>query len=87
VKAGKVFYVALSAMLFAFCSFVEAQQPRKIPRIGYLAGITPTAQSARIEAFRQGLRELGYMEGKTSLLSRDMPRGIQIVFVPSRLSW
>ena len=75
MKAGKVFYVALSAMLFAFCSFVEAQQPRKIPRIGYLAGITPTAQSARIEAFRQGLRELGYMEGKNIIIESRYAEG------------
>ena len=42
----------------------DAQQPKKVPRIGYLAGSTPEPQSARIKAFRQGLRELGYVEGK-----------------------
>src|SRR5215213_2973259 len=41
-----------------------AQQPRKIPRVGLLAGTKPAAVAARIEAFRQGLRELGYVEGK-----------------------
>jgi putative ABC transport system substrate-binding protein len=39
----------------------EAQQPKKVPRIGYLGG---ASNPARIEAFRKGLRELGYVEGK-----------------------
>ena len=42
----------------------RSQQSAKVPRIGYLSGATPDGQSARIEAFRQGLRELGYVEGK-----------------------
>jgi putative ABC transport system substrate-binding protein len=51
-------------MLFALCGSARAQQPTKIPRIGYLTGATADGQSARIEAFGQGLRELGYVEGK-----------------------
>jgi putative ABC transport system substrate-binding protein len=47
---------------------VEAQQPTKIPRIGYLAGSSLSALSARIEALRQGLRELGYVEGKNIVI-------------------
>jgi putative tryptophan/tyrosine transport system substrate-binding protein len=43
---------------------VQAQQPTKIPRIGYLGFGDPSVNLARIEAFRQGLRELGYVEGK-----------------------
>src|SRR5215468_8568652 len=43
----------------------EAQQVRKIARIGVLAAGSPSMYSARYEAFRQGLRELGYVEGKT----------------------
>ena len=39
-------------------------QSTKVHRIGYLTGSSPSAQSARIEAFRQGLRELGYVEGE-----------------------
>ena len=41
-----------------------AQQPGKIARVGLLAGTIPAAVAARVEAFRQGLRELGYVEGK-----------------------
>ena len=42
----------------------EAQQTGKVPRIGFLAAVSHSANSARFEAFRQGLRELGYVEGK-----------------------
>ena len=56
--------VAICALFVVFCLRAEAQQPAKVPRIGYLTGATPDGQAARIEAFRQGLRELGYLEGK-----------------------
>src|SRR5438094_9800322 len=42
----------------------EAQQPKKIPRIGFLGATSPSIESTRIEAFRQGMHELGYVEGK-----------------------
>jgi putative ABC transport system substrate-binding protein len=45
----------------------EAQQP-KLPRIGFLFGASPSANAGRIEAFRQGLRELGYIEGKNIVI-------------------
>jgi putative ABC transport system substrate-binding protein len=65
-----LFCLALCAMLFALCSSAQAQQPTKIPRIGYLGGSSPSASatSARIEALRQGLRELGYVEGKNIII-------------------
>ena len=46
----------------------EAQQPKKVPRIGFLATVPPSAIAARTEAFRQGLRELGYVEGKNIVI-------------------
>ena len=46
----------------------EAQQPTKIPRIGYLTSFLPLRYRARIEAFRHGLQELGYVEGKNILI-------------------
>src|SRR6266545_3790748 len=46
----------------------QAQQPKKVPRIGFLAGVSPSTISARTEAFRQGLRELGYVEGKNIII-------------------
>src|SRR5215471_12846335 len=64
---------ALASILFAGAVLavavtVEAQQPRKIAKIGYLFGSTPAATAQNIEAFRQGMRELGYVEGKTFVL-------------------
>ena len=55
-------------LLFALCVCpLEAQQPTKIPRIGYLTAF-PSPIAARTEAFRQGLRELGYVEGKNIVI-------------------
>jgi putative ABC transport system substrate-binding protein len=64
----KGFLLALCAMLLALCFPAEAQQPTKVSRIGYLTGATPDGQLDRIEAFRQGLRELGYVEGKNIVI-------------------
>jgi hypothetical protein len=52
-------------MLFALCASAAAQQPAKILRIGFLVSGSPLAYVSRTEAFRQGLRQLGYVEGKT----------------------
>jgi putative ABC transport system substrate-binding protein len=64
----KVFGLTLSAMLSALCFPAEAQQLKKVSRIGYLAASSPSAQLPRTEAFRQGLRELGYVEGKNIVI-------------------
>jgi putative ABC transport system substrate-binding protein len=57
--------ILLSVLLFALCVPAEAQQPTKVSRIGYLnASPRTTFEKARTGAFRQGLRELGYIEGK-----------------------
>ena len=63
-----VMRLTLCAMLFAFCSSADAQQPTKIPRIGYLSAPSPSNMAARNEAFRQGLRDLGYVEGKNIVI-------------------
>jgi putative ABC transport system substrate-binding protein len=63
-KGVQVIGFALCALLFVLCSSVEAQQPKKIARIGFLFVSALSSNSSRIEAFRQGLRELGYIEGK-----------------------
>jgi hypothetical protein len=60
---------------------VEGQPPAKMPRIGVLSGGTPTTYAARHEAFRQGLRELGYVEGKNVVLEYRYAEG-----KPERLS-
>jgi putative ABC transport system substrate-binding protein len=62
-KAG-VLLILFVVVLLAVAVIADAQQPKKIPRIGYLVGNPFAANSARIEAFRQGLRELGYGGGQ-----------------------
>ncbi len=58
----------ISSLLFALSFPAAAQQTKKVPRIGFLTANSPSAISARVEAFRQGLRELGYMEGKNIVI-------------------
>ena len=55
------------AIIFTFtfgAVAAEAQQPKKIPRLGYLSSGSPTSESTRSEAIRLALRELGYIEGQ-----------------------
>ena len=71
----KIFCLALCALLFALCLFAEAQQPTKIPRIGFLTAGSPSSIAGRIEAFRQGLRELGYIEDKNIVIEWRYAQG------------
>ena len=54
----------LATLLLATVSTAQAQQPKKVPRIGYLSSLDPATESARAEAIRLALRELGYIEGQ-----------------------
>ena len=54
----------LSAMIFALSYSASAQQPKKVPRIGYLSSFDPATESAGSEAIRLALHELGYIEGQ-----------------------
>ena len=63
-----IFRIVLCTILFAPSLSAEAQQPTKIPRIGYLSANSLSTSPARIEAFRRGLRELGYVEGKNFVI-------------------
>jgi putative ABC transport system substrate-binding protein len=56
--------LTLCALPVALSFPAHAQQPGKIPRIGYLTGLSSSGESPRVEAFRQGLRDLGHIEGK-----------------------
>jgi putative ABC transport system substrate-binding protein len=58
----------IAVILLAVAVTAEAQQPKKILRIGVLVGGSVSSDSARIEALRQGLRELGYVEGKNIVI-------------------
>jgi len=61
--------ILLGALLLALGFSAHAQQPKKIPRIGYVSGSgDPQTPGYQVEAFRQGLRDLGYIEGKNILV-------------------
>jgi putative tryptophan/tyrosine transport system substrate-binding protein len=55
-------------LFFAASARVQAQQSKKIPRVGYLAAVSAAADAPRLEAFRQELRDLGYIEGQNILI-------------------
>jgi putative ABC transport system substrate-binding protein len=57
-------FSAIAFTLVMLAGSAAQAQPRKFPRIGYLSVLSPSSDSTRIEAFRQGLRELSHVEGK-----------------------
>ena len=73
--SDKFFSLALGALLWALGSLADAQQQAKVPRIGYLGTASASANLVRIEAFRQGLRELGYVEGKSIVIEYRWAEG------------
>ena len=73
-------------MLFALCSSAQAQQPAKVPRIGVLRSRF-TEPNLSAETFRQGLRELGYVEGKNIVIEYRYAEGKSTGFPPLRPSW
>jgi putative ABC transport system substrate-binding protein len=78
----KLSCLIFNALLFALCSTAEAQQPAKVPRIGYLStNGNPSNPTPFVEAFRQGLRELGYVEGKNILVEYRYAEG-KLEWVP-----
>jgi putative tryptophan/tyrosine transport system substrate-binding protein len=64
-------------MLFALCSSLAAQQPAKLPRIGYLSAFNPTREFDRAQIIRLALRELGYVEGQNIEIEYGYAEGKQ----------
>jgi putative ABC transport system substrate-binding protein len=61
---------------FVMCGVeVQAQQSKKVHRIGFLGATSPSAISGRLDAFRQGLRERGYVEGKNIVIEYRYAEG------------
>src|SRR6266545_6679019 len=74
----KILLLALCSLLLALGLPAQAQQPAKIPRIGYVSGTgDPKTPGLQVEAFRQGLRDLGYIEGKNILIEYRYEEGNQ----------
>jgi len=73
--SGRILNWLLTTVFLAIASLAQTQQPTKVPRIGYLGAASPSATSERIEAFRRGLRELGYVEGKNIVIERRSAEG------------
>jgi ABC-type uncharacterized transport system substrate-binding protein len=64
----KFLVLLLANAILAYSHFAEAQQPAKVPRIGYLTAAPLSAVTARTDALRQGLLDLGYVEGKSIVI-------------------
>jgi putative tryptophan/tyrosine transport system substrate-binding protein len=65
----------LSVLLFSLSSPAEAQQPKKVFRIGYLSGTDRATDSPRSEGIRRALRELGYIEGQNIVIEYQYAEG------------
>jgi len=76
IENRKLVGIIALVIAFAMCGAVaQAQQPGKVPRIGFLVASNSSANSDRIAAFRDGLRELGYMEGKNIIVEYRQAEG------------
>ena len=64
-----------ATLIFTWLATVGAQQRTKIPRIGYLSVNSPSSEVTRTESFQQGLRELGYVEGKNIVIEWRYAQG------------
>ena len=67
--------LTLSALLYALCLPVHAQQPGRVPKIGFLVVPSRSFFANRMESFQQGLQSLGYVEGKNILIEYRFAEG------------
>ena len=66
----KITGIALCVMLFVLCVSAEAQQPKKVSRIGFFSYGSVEIEQSSLVAFQQGLRELGYLEGQNIVIEQ-----------------
>jgi putative ABC transport system substrate-binding protein len=65
----------ICVILITLCSYAYAQQPAKVPRVGFLSAVPLSSMSARVDALRQGLRDLGYIEGQNIVIEYRFAEG------------
>ena len=75
MKKAAVPSILVAVVLLAVGVTAEAQQPKKVPRIGYLSALDPARESSRSEAIRGALRALGYMEGQNITIESRYAEG------------
>src|SRR6266550_3546923 len=63
IRKARVLSILFVVVLLAVAEIAEAQQPKKVPRIGFVAMTSSAGGGQNLEAFRRGLRDLGYVEG------------------------
>jgi hypothetical protein len=79
----RVFHLGVATLLVALWPSARAQQAQKVPRIAYLTVAPLSANATRVEAFRQGLSELRYVEGKNIVIECDLEEGSST----ARMQW
>ena len=86
MKKAAVPSILVAVVLLVVAVITEAQQPKKVPRIGYLVSgsLSSIREIGQVEAFRQGLRELGYVEGQNIAIEWRFAKVTQIVFLTLR---
>jgi len=75
MRTNKTFLFLLTILIFASVHLAEAQQAKKLPRIGYLSGASAERDQSLVAAFQQGLQELGYLAGKNILIEQRYAGG------------
>src|SRR6266478_4140242 len=79
MKKAAVLSILVALAVLSVAVVAEAQQPKKVPRIGLLVGasLSSTREVGQVEAFRQGLRELGYIEGQNIAIEYRYADGVE----------
>jgi ABC-type uncharacterized transport system substrate-binding protein len=75
MKKTRLSSILFAVVLLAVAVIAEAQQPKKVFRIGYLSSGNPTSESARAEGIRLALRDLGYIEGQNTAIEYRYAEG------------
>jgi putative ABC transport system substrate-binding protein len=72
-KQGAIAVIVIAAMTYV--AVAQAQQPKELPRLGYLTAADPASESTRVEAIRLALRDLGYIEGQNIAIEHRYAEG------------